>query len=244
MKRVIMAAVLAASTLAFGSAAYAADMPYKPMSVAPAYNSWTGFYIGVNAGPHSSSYGQHYVSGSYFSDTSMDFKGWQYEVEALYLHQFRNNFVVGAKTAIGFGGGSGTHSANNCIGCVGYTDTTDTGVKVRWIGSTQAILGYSFMDDKLLAYVGGGLAYGQFQTTSVENWSGFGYSGSYSTTDNTWNVGRALEVGAMYRITDNLVAKVFYRDTQVNLNTHSDTYSALSTKYHDQAVLAGISWKF
>lgn len=247
MKRFALAL---AAVVSLAVSANAADVA-RPRYAAPAYNAaafnWTGFYAGLNVGHASSTYEDNYTSGSYTNDLSMAAKGWQYEVDAMYLHQFANHFVLGAKTAFNFGGGTGSQTVDNCPGCgiFGYSDTTTTTVKKKWSGSTEAILGYSMMNDKLLAYGGIGVDYGKFQVDSVENWSGFGYSGSYTNSATSYGAGLVWEVGLMYSINSNLIAKAFYRDSNYNIDSHDyGAYATASTKYHDKAVFAGLSYKF
>ncbi len=251
MKRVVLA-LAALSMFAALVPATAADMSnYKPRSsygYAPAF-SWTGFYLGANIGSSSSKYNQtnDYAYGP-STDTSMSGKGLKYELDAMALYQFQSGIVAGVKATIGTGAGGGTASQTTDLcqtcGAWGFTDTAETTVKQLWGGTAQAVLGYSLFNNSLLLYGGAGVGFGQHKLTYKETFSGWGYTSSYNNEMTSAGVGPVFELGAMYRLTDNVVARAFYRHTDLKLSSQSDLYSKTSTNYRDNTVGLGLSFKF
>lgn len=241
-----LAATLAISTLAMPASA--ADMSsYKPgySNYTPAF-SWTGFYLGANVGSSSSKYNQtvDYSSGP-STDTSMSGKGIKFEIDAMALYQFQSGIVAGMKATLGTGGGSGSRTDDLCGGgCFGFTDTATTTVKQMWGGTAQAVLGYGLLNNSLLLYGGAGVGFGQHKVNYTETFSGFGFTSTYRNEMTSAGVGPVFELGAMYRVTDNVVARAFYRHTDLSLNTQSDSFSKMSTKYTDNLLGLGLSVKF
>lgn len=125
--------------------AFAADLgrpvqaPVKAADVAAApVFSWTGFYIGGNAG-YSWGSGQGALSG-----VSQD--GWLAGGQMGYNFQLQNNVLVGVEADIQGGDMSGSAGP--------FTDS-----KLDYLGTVRARLGYAF--DRVLPYVTGGVAYGR-----------------------------------------------------------------------------------
>ena len=142
MYRHVMAAALA--TAAFASApAFAADLPaYEPAPAVaapvPSF-TWTGPYIGVQAG---------YAWGSAGKKSPQGFVGGGY---AGYNYQFNSPLVLGVETDFNYS------DANDASG----------GVKFRqnWNGATRARIGYAF--DRFLVYGAGGVAYAGSKLSGV-----------------------------------------------------------------------------
>ncbi|WP_020184989.1 outer membrane protein [Methylopila sp. 73B] len=129
-------AVSAAALSALATGAFAADLPaYEPApSIAVPSFTWTGAYVGVQAG-----YG--------FGDSNgrgIDPDGFLVGAYAGYNYQFDNSpLVIGVETDFN------------------YADVDDSrfGVKLSydWAGATRARIGYAF--DRFLVYGAAGVAY-------------------------------------------------------------------------------------
>jgi outer membrane immunogenic protein len=180
--------------LAAGAQALAADLP-PPMAppprapaayipAAPAW-SWTGFYLGVNAG-----YGFGNSTWAFPVATTGSFKvnGGQAGATVGYNYQI-GQLVLGIEgdydwqNVRGFANNPGT-----CISC----DTAS-----NWIGTVRGRVGYAF--DRIMIY---GTAGGAVTDTKAS----FAAMPWASSTEWGWTAGAGVE-GA---ITDNLTAKVEY----------------------------------
>jgi outer membrane immunogenic protein len=185
MKKTLAAAVAVASLLA-AAPAFAADMPQAyptkappPVAVVPAF-SWTGFYIGANAG---------YGWGSGKEGISdLDPEGWLGGGQLGFNYQFGNNVVIGAEADI-----QGSDINDSTIDGV-----FDPRSKMDYFGTVRARLGYAF--DNVLPYVTGGFAWGHNEITNrFDDFS----------SDNThvgWTVGGGVE----YAFTNNWTVKAEY----------------------------------
>ncbi|KAF0231443.1 MAG: outer membrane protein [Beijerinckiaceae bacterium] len=142
MKKLSIVAGLGAAVLATG--AFAADLPRKSAPVAPAYArapifTWTGFYVGVNAG-----YGFGGMTGpgsGIFKDPSGFIGGGQVG----YNYQI-NQVVVGLETDLQYSGISGKSAAVGSKGSIPY------------FGTVRARAGVAM--DRFLPYITAGYAYG------------------------------------------------------------------------------------
>jgi outer membrane immunogenic protein len=189
-------------------------------SAASAVNSWTGFYVGANAGygwgsPSSSmqylfngaptsfaSVGQPQIPDSY----PANYRGFIGGGQAGYNFQI-NNVVLGVETDLSF---SGLKSDTTVTGTVpGPTNFTSTrSQKLDWFGTLRARAGFT-PNDMLLLYVTGGLAFGQVKDSTQLSFltvGGTTYAGSASSTRAGWTLG----AGAEYRMSRTLSAKFEY----------------------------------
>jgi outer membrane immunogenic protein len=191
---------LAAGAILLGAvgAASAADLPgpapmpppqapatYVP--VAPVF-SWTGFYLGANAG-----YAWSTGSGTFFSPAANSFaaSGSAFEAggQLGYNYQFGGGFVLGAEGD--FQGSFGSGATVTSAALVGSANA-----KVPWFGTLRGRVGYAF--DRLMIYGTGGAVFGDGTL------SGPAFSGS--STYWTWTVG----AGAEYAFAGPWSAKVEY----------------------------------
>lgn len=142
MKKLSIVAGLGAALLATG--AIAADLPRKSAPAAPAFTrapvfTWTGFYVGVNAG-----YGFGGLTGpgsGAFKDPSGFVGGGQIG----YNYQI-NQVVVGLETDLQYSDISGTSAAAGSKG------------RIPYFGTVRARAGVAF--DRFLPYLTAGYAYG------------------------------------------------------------------------------------
>lgn len=184
MKKYLLASVAALGLIAAGAAS-AADLPSRkgpvaaPVYIPPVF-TWTGFYIGANAG-----YGWGNVNTNNWSNVG-DLDGFVGGGQIGYNYQV-GQFVLGLEADLQ---GADLSSGDN-LGLVG--------VKTDYFGTVRARVGVAF--DRFMPYVTGGWAYGNVKTSIPS----LGYSSDRSHTGG-WALGGGLE----YAVTNNLIAGVEY----------------------------------
>ncbi|MFT0862254.1 outer membrane protein [Ancylobacter sp. G4_0304] len=178
MKKIISSGV-AAAALFVAAPAFAADMaqPYPvkaPALVAEPVFSWTGFYLGGNAG-------YAWGSGDGLADTlAIDPNGWLGGGQIGFNYQFGNNVVLGAEADF-----QGSDIKDSSLGIQS---------KMDYFGTVRARLGYAF--DNIMPYVTGGLAWGHNEVkdqylglTSDKTAVGWTVGGGVEYAfDNNWSV--------------------------------------------------------
>jgi len=179
MKRYILAACAGALALGAAVPAQAADLPrpvYKaPPAYIPAYFSWTGFYIGLNAG-----YGWARLTDT--AGASVDPKGFIGGGQIGYNWQV-NNFVFGLEAD--FQGSSQKVSDSGFDPVFGAWSTSG---RLDYFGTIRGRLGIA--QDRWLAYITGGYAYQNLKFDF--NSATFG-SASSSSTRGGWTIGGGVE---------------------------------------------------
>jgi outer membrane immunogenic protein len=219
-----------AALVALTAGALAADLgsraPAPMMAAVPAF-TWTGFYIGVNAGY---AWGnddeatlapgdlpeplftadQNLVGGTFkFDDGSNGALG---GAQIGYNFQF-GSFVVGAEADIQaidlnrkfdgtFVQTSGTEAAADSLGFIGLERGID------WFGTVRARGGFAF--ERALIYATGGLAFSDASTGDC------GRAFSACADEKDWRNGYAVGGGLEYAFTDHFTMKV--EGLYVNLN--------------------------
>ncbi|MGO4404200.1 outer membrane protein [Bosea sp. RAF48] len=217
MKKFLLASVAALGIVAAGAAS-AADLPSRKGPVAaPVYVpvfTWTGFYVGANAG-----YGWGNVNSNGFNNIG-NLDGFVGGGQVGYNYQI-GQFVVGAEADIQ---GADLSSGGNFFGA---------SVKTEYFGTVRARLGVAF--DRFMPYITGGWAYGNVKTSIP----GIGFS-----SDRTHTGGWALGGGLEYAITNNIIAGVEYLYVDLgdkNLTTLAGT-GKVGTDF--SVVRARLSYKF
>jgi outer membrane immunogenic protein len=193
MKKLVTAVAVAGL---IGTPAFAADMYVKAPPPAPV-SSWTGWYVGANAGGLwennpgvQSNFAQtacvgiipsacadvSAVGNSSLSALNTKGSGFIGGGQLGYNWQWTPNWVVGIETdfqGVGVSGsGSGSGTANNAAG-VPYIGQGFVTEKTDWFGTLRGRLGWTLMPS-LLVYGTGGLAYGHVETSAS-------FSGSFPT---------------------------------------------------------------
>jgi outer membrane immunogenic protein len=236
MKKLLLAT---AALAIMATAASAADLPQRQVApapyvpVAPAF-TWTGFYLGLNAG-----YAWTHSDGVSWADSlggvanfKSDRDGFIGGAQAGYNWQF-GQFVVGAETDIQY-----TDLKKRSWDVFGNTTRLDT----SYLGTVRARLGFVPMDRALL-YVTGGLAYGD---TKLEAWNAnLGVGASKRDT----NVGWTLGAGVEYAITNNITTKLEYLyydlgDTKLAFGDGLGNVAAYKADNRGSIVRAGLNYKF
>jgi outer membrane immunogenic protein len=268
----MMGVAAAALTVATAVAAQAADLPTRKEAPAPVFVpppfTWTGFYLGLNAGgvwetgkttvnayfPASSIYYANYNNNSLGTGASGFLGGGQ----AGYNYQ-SGAAVFGIETDFDWTSLSKNKSviggsfANGLLGTDYFT--TNGNAKLNWLGTTRARIGFvATPDNRLLIYGTGGLAYGggnaNFSVYDFDNQ--IGYSGSKSNSRVGWTLGAGVE----YAITNNVTIKGEY--LYYNLGSTTGTISPLTgypgyvagswitakTTYEGSIFRAGVNYKF
>lgn len=184
MKKYLLASVAALGLVAAGAAS-AADLPSRkgpiaaPVYMPPAF-TWTGFYVGANAG-----YGWGNVNANGWANVG-DLDGFVGGGQVGYNYQM-GQFVVGLEADLQ----AADLSSGNNLGLIG--------VKTEYFGTVRARVGVAF--DRFMPYITGGWAYGNVKTSLP----GIGFSSDRSHTG-----GFAVGGGLEYAVTNNLIAGVEY----------------------------------
>jgi outer membrane immunogenic protein len=235
MKKLLLASV---AVFGFAGAAAAADLPSRyappPMVAAVPVFTWTGFYVGVNAG-----YGWNTQDNNNYFDPVFGYSGGGSDGGFVGGGQIGYNyqmgqFVIGLETDIQYadlGGGRGY------VGTGFLGDDSNDG---NWFGTVRARAGFAI--DRALVYATGGFAYGDIGAGSsayVDAAGNYIY-GSSGGTNTGWVLGGGIE----YAFTDNLTAKI--EGLYVNLDTKNDNFGFYANNNNAEfgVVRAGLNYKF
>ena len=253
---------------AFASSAFAADLPSRKFApaapVAPVF-TWTGFYVGANAGAAWSNSSTRLTPFDPTWFTLIDTRGsWHKSQDDV---SFSGGAQVGYNYQIGsvvLGAEADFNYANLKTGINGrYNETAGgftadnnftTRSKVEWFGTVRARLGFT-PHERLMIYGTGGLAYGSVKATAVETFNGtfngvnvFSDVSNGSKSDNRF--GWTLGGGAEYALTNNLSLKAEYLYVDLGKQSFS-TVSALGAPEvrveHDtkfSVLRAGVNYRF
>jgi outer membrane immunogenic protein len=214
---------VALALLGLGSSAIAADLPTRkappPMMADPVF-SWTGFYLGLDAGWSGRRENNNYTApgaptppGFFAADAaaisagasgSLDSRGGAFGAVAGYNQQF-GALVVGAETDftwLGLSKSVGSTFPTPGAGPV----TTNASAKTEWLVTIRPRAGLAI--DRLFGYVTGGLALTQnnFSQTVVYSVA----SGTDAFTSNNVRVGGTLGAGLEYALSDHWSIKGEY----------------------------------
>jgi len=194
MKKILIGA---AALAAFVGPAFAADMPARPYTKAPAYTApaviynWTGFYIGGHAG------------GAFAGNNSLQGSDARFlgGVQAGFDYQFAPNWVIGAEAQYSWLGGGN----NNNTGVLFPGGTLVTGNIADQIGSVTGRLGYTW--GPALLYAKGGYAWRDGNNIAA---AVAGVPAPFTTTGNSKN-GYTVGAGLEYMFAPNWSAKAEYQ---------------------------------
>ncbi len=229
---VLAGVVLAAATFT----AQAADLGYKkPSPALPVMTySWTGFYLGLDAG-YSIGRANHNVTGAAGASTTAEPSGFSLGGHAGYRYQMANNIVLGAEARAFANFDTGSRKR---IGIFG----NDAIVENKWGGDARLTLGYAM--GRLLPYIAGGLAFADVKgCTSAALGGPCVANTNYSDTRVGWTIG----AGLAYAVTNNLIARVDYAYSNFGAKNYTTTAlvgGVTRAKLETHAVRAGLSWKF
>jgi len=212
--------LLVASSVFCAGPAMAADLtPYPSEPAAPAQVylpfSWTGFYIGAHAGYGFGNVDPKFAGGSL---DNFDINGVVGGVHAGYNYQM-NQFVLGVEADADL---TSLHGST-FDPVLGATDK----LSVPWQGSVRGRLGYAW--DRFLLYGTGGVA---FADAKLAGGNSKGLVG--------WTLGAGVE----YAFTDSLSGRVEYRYSDFQRATFTAPAGPIKSKFDENQVLVGISYKF
>lgn len=216
-------ALIAMATTALSCAALqvasAADIPapvYKAAVVAPAF-SWSGCYVGVNAGVgwNHSDFGTNVDPGSHFSVAAnlalINAAGTGTANKTGFVGggQIGCNWQTGA-IVYGVEGDFNAFSATATLEQTAATTlgpvTMTNSMKTNWLATARARVGYAF--DRSLIYVTGGVAFADLRYT--ETWSEPAFPAFGTSTVSKTKAGAVIGAGWEYAFTNNWSAKAEY----------------------------------
>jgi len=251
MKKLLLSTT---ALVALTATASAADLPSRyaapaPVIAAAPVFTWTGFYIGAQAGY---AWGENETS-LFFDGAAVDIgglgdfdnDGFIGGVHAGYNVQF-GSFVVGVEADLEAAGIDGDLTVTDAA-FPGYAAGVSSDINFQ--GSLRARAGVAF--DRALIYVTGGLAFANIEHTysaTLPAGNVFGvpagtYSESFDDTEWGWTLGAGVE----YAITNNLTARAEYRYTKFDgIEASTDLIPGGSAEqdldFH--TVRVGVSYKF
>ncbi|MGX9148369.1 outer membrane protein [Mesorhizobium sp. 128a] len=208
------------------SSAFAADaVVQEVVGVAPVF-SWTGGYIGLQAGYAWGNSNIDQIGGPGFVDIDPD--GFLGGVYAGYNYQMSNNIVIGAELDVVYANVDGSGQIFTAPG-VPFPGVTAT-EELNWSGAARLRLGYAA--DRFLPYIAGGVAFGDIDISSNSGAASFG------DTFTGWTIG----VGLDYAMTDNLLLRAEYRYTDFGNKSFADAEADVDLTTNE--VRLGIAYKF
>jgi outer membrane immunogenic protein len=234
MNRWLKGVAVAALTAVGAMAAQAADLPTRKEAPAPVFVpppfTWTGFYIGVNAGglwpsgsrsaslfdPNAGTDGA-FISSGFPGGLGSQSAGFIGGGQAGYNWQ-TGAFVLGVETD--FDGTTLSKSFDNvgtpfsgpgavAAHLLGDTLTVNGKTSLSWLGTTRGRVGFvATPDNRLMIYGTGGVAYGggNSQFSVFDATTGSIFSGNPSSTRVGWVIGGGVE----YAVTNNITIKGEY----------------------------------
>ena len=198
--------------------------------------SWTGLYVGVDAGYLWSSVSVFDPAAAAAGTPTTHPNSFTFGGHIGYLYQFNSPLVIGVEGDLSWLNGSAT-------GVFPGVTTSGMIANTKWDASLRGILGYAF--DTNLIYATGG--------ASWINGNGCGFvtatpgtcvaNTNYSVTESGWTVGG----GFAHAFTQNIIARVEY--LHADYGTKTLTASAFAGGSFNLGVTtdkfrAGLSWKF
>jgi outer membrane immunogenic protein len=260
MLRTSLTAAASLLALSIATGASAADLPRK--SVAPVFAqvpafSWTGFYIGLNAGASfadtkwdSTATGAWAGTGpkpflDAFGDGSSNRTNFTGGIQAGYNYQF-GALVAGVEADIGyFSTKRRTQISTLIVGNrVDFTTSSGAG---DYLGTVRGRIGVAF--DRFLIYATGGLAITETRVSQQVFFAGTGSTASGSSSKT--QLGYTIGAGAEYAFTNNWTVKAEYlfldfgKNSAALFNPAFPTFThAVESKNRAHIVRAGVNYKF
>ena len=230
--------------LLLAGAGSAADLPRReappPPPIPPAF-TWTGFYIGANAGAGFRGGSSTYGDATYGTVTgSKSGDGFVGGGQIGYIHQFTpgSGWVLGAEADL-----QGTTFGRRGDGTIGTTPYYGVSPSLDWFGTVRGRVGYAF--DRWLVYGTGGFAYGGGSASP--------YASAYPyTLPDTTRLGYAVGGGLEYALTEKLSVKVEGLYVDLGRSTGATVYDAAVPAYYGTGrsesgfglVRGGLNWRF
>ena len=266
MKKILLSSV---ALLGLTAGALAADLPSRRVAPAPYVAvpvfTWTGFYVGVNAGygfsandDNRNSVGQYIATpgslsgplGGYTGAVTNGFSGSNSNDGFVgggqigYNYQM-GNWVIGIEADAQYADMNNTRRGQvvtltpGVAGFVGASNANFGGID--WFGTVRGRVGYAW--DRLMVYGTGGFAYGGSDNDN----NGFYNGAYYGSRSNDIRTGWVAGGGVEYAFTPNLTGKI--EGLYVSLDRNNSGYGApvVYTRNNDDnfaVVRAGLNYKF
>jgi outer membrane immunogenic protein len=230
------------ATLALGASAYAADIApppvYKAAPPLPPVYSWSGFYIGANAGFGGNNTTYSATVAGIPASASLTSSGFLGGGQAGFNWQVAPLWVIGVETDF-----EGTNIQSKASAS-GPFATANAGTTVNWFGTVRGRAGVLVTPNALL-YGTGGWAYGH--TTSSASAAAFGAAAAISSSNqqNGWTAGAGLE----YAFNPWLSLKTEYLYVDLGSATLASgavgpVLFSVSEKTAFHTFKVGLNWKF
>ncbi|MDF2114773.1 porin family protein [Roseiarcaceae bacterium H3SJ34-1] len=264
-KYLLAGAAVAALSIGAGSlGALAADLPSRGVAPAPVYAApiftWSGFYVGLNAGYGFGGNKSITVGGSPLI-TASQLAG----TVPFALSKERDGFIGGGQIGYNIQSGAVVYgveadfqgadiksSASHCDpvgGCANVMTTATT--KLDWFGTLRGRIGFAAFDRTLL-YVTGGLAVGSSKlSANINEFALAGRQFNASSSSST-RAGYTVGAGAEYAFSQNWSAKIEYlyydlgSRSAVGLQTNpvGPEFATYRTKTDGHIVRVGLNYRF
>lgn len=174
MIRMIIAAIVAACTLAIALPAQSADIQWRPsyyQSQAPStFYAWNSLYGGPSVGNYRADERETYTDRNTNYLRDLRTKGWTFG-GTLGFNKRLGNWVFGLETDGYWMNTKGSSTETECVdshhGRCQLTFTTVDTTHVNWMGTTRGRIGYAF--DRLMPYLTAGIGYGSM-TNDHDEW--------------------------------------------------------------------------
>jgi outer membrane immunogenic protein len=278
MRKILLKGVAIVALTAVGIvASQAADLPTRKEAPAPVFVpppfTWTGFYIGVNAGgiwPSGSRQATLFAPATFAFPISTFFPGGLGSQSAGFIgggqagYNWQTGaFVLGVETD--FDGttlsktfdrtGTPFSGVGVPIGLLGDSLSLHAKTSLSWLGTTRGRVGFvATPDNRLLIYGTGGVAYagGNAKFSVFDATSGAFWSGNPSTTRVGWTIGGGVE----YALTNNITIKGEYLYANLgssSFNTAGNAAAATffpgvsangKVEYNASIFRGGVNYKF
>lgn len=206
--------------------------------------SWTGFYLGADAGYKWGRQKAHIATGTAATsfDISDDVKGGGAGIFAGFNTNLDNGSVFGIETDMLWNKLKGHHGyrENN-----DKDDDANIGLTEKWSGATRLRVGFG--RDRILPYLAAGIAYSRLtaENTSYRQADSNHPIVLQRNSDKTY-VGWTAGAGVDYAATDNLFVRLEYRYSDYGKKTFATTIPVdnVRVKYDTHDVRVGVAYKF
>ncbi|OBQ89968.1 outer membrane protein [Mesorhizobium sp. AA23] len=213
-----LALLCSVAFLAISSPVLAADL-VQPVAAMPF--SWTGFYVGGQAG---GGWNDSHWSGSFFDPFNTNGSGGIFGGQIGYHYQI-GQYVVGIEGDLA---GSTVRGENQCSGFLATCET-----KQDYLGSVRGRLGYAF--DRFLVYGDAGVAFTKYKSAEVEPFPDTYRGGSRAG----WTAG----LGAEYALTNHWTAGVEWNYYDFGTKNGVQT-GIIDIRDRENVVVGKINYKF
>jgi outer membrane immunogenic protein len=259
-------ALLASAAILTAGTAFAADLPARvaapaPYIAAPIF-TWTGFYVGLNAGAGFNNKNNGYVTNGFttttFATSNGGFNngndaGFTGGVQAGYNWQISPMFVVGVEADINYL----DRGNNNDVTVVGTNNNVATtyafhhGDSNNWFGTVRGRVGLAF--DRFLPYFTGGWAFGGKQGGVSGTYTSGGVTTPfYANGDGGSSSGWTLGGGVEYAFSNNMSFKMEYLHVSLGDNNralyltsgNTTDFFAFKNENKFDVVRAGVNFRF